>query len=327
MDSYDPGNPTPMGPMTLEGGVSFDDTMGLLRAGNITPEQFDQHWGDKLNQKGAKAEYGKGRYGEPAVWDASGMSLDLADPSSFDPGNYGNFRGAGPYVGATATDPGGYMGAGGQVAHVNSLFSGMGINPMDTSEAIRRAGHSRLNQENHAAAVADAARLQQMGQGGSGTAAALSTLRNVGFGGERANIDMTAAIDAANRAQHYDDLKLGIAGQHAAAVSGHDLSRAGLLNDFSLQSTANQNAFNLDSARMANDFENNRSAYELARSGMLSDDDFRRSTAEYEANILTPIQIDMAKDAGKKAQRLAIAEIGLGAISDAAQMGLTAGMA
>ena len=119
-----------------------------------------------------------------------------------------------------------YMGAQGQTDYANQVAQGLGIKPAETSAAIYDAGKQTLNADAHAGAVADAARLSQMGQNNSGTAAALASRAGASYAGQDANLKMAAEKDAADRNFQTQQLLAGLGQQQAQAAGQFGLQNA-----------------------------------------------------------------------------------------------------
>lgn len=219
-----------------------------------------------------------------SIWDAperfakTGNTLQFGETQ--DPGTLTMPSGPGAF-----TSAGGYVGAPQQSTYVNDLYAGLGIEaPQDTSAEISNAGRTALNIATQQQAAADADRFARQGITNSGTAAALNSIRGINYGAQRADIDMKAKMDAADRKAAFDAMRAELAGDYGSNAS-----------EFNLQSAAQKNQFGLDKNAQILQGKSILGDYNLGRAGILNDESFRRSMGEYEANVMFPISMAAAR--------------------------------
>lgn len=179
-------------------------------------------------------------------------------------------------------------------AYISQLRSALGLKgPEDTAEATRKAAFGQLNREAYMGSLRDAANLSAQGQERGARSQALSVLRGTELAGKKAQTEADIQQARAQQMADYERMLFGAAQQQGGAMS---------------------------------QFEAQRAQQALGAQQALTDDEWRRQMAAYEAMLAQNQQANTA-DMAAIQKRQANVAAGLGVFGDVLDAGASLGSA
>jgi hypothetical protein len=168
-------------------------------------------------------------------------------------------------------------------SYIKGLQESLGLKgPEDASDATRKAAFSQLNREAYMGSLRDAANLSAQGQERGSRSQALSVLRGTELAGKKAQTEADIQQERARQMADYERMLFGAAQQQGGALSQFEAQRA-------------QSALSAQQA--------------------LTDDEWRRRMAAYEAALAQQQQANTA-DLAAIQKRQANVGAGLGFVGD-----------
>lgn len=199
-------------------------------------------------------------------------------------------------VAAKTFDPGGYTDPSKASGYIQALQSQLGIEaPTSAGDSQKTAAYGQIDEAAHRAAVQQAGRLAASGLDESAIGAALAGRRATDAAGQKAQVGADIEQNQAARMDAFNRILMGQAVGTGQAMTSQDMQRSGMLQNVEL---ANKQALEAQQARQA--------GLQAQAGGALSDEEFRRQEATYQA-MLNQIQqqntadmMQLQKDEAKK---------------------------
>ncbi|WP_299077607.1 hypothetical protein [uncultured Paraglaciecola sp.] len=197
-------------------------------------------------------------------------------------------RAAGSYLGGTprgkVVKAGDYVTGSQAGSSINELRQALGLKgPQGTADTARTAAFDRLDRAAYQGSIQDKTNLAAQGQATGARSQALSALRGSELAGQKAQVEAGIAERDADRMAQYEQALLGAGLGAAQNQSAYNLARSGQLTDA-----------NLANARLQAQREQDRARTALSQGTDLNAEEYRRKLAEQQNKLLQISQLNTA---------------------------------